>query len=138
MTMTPTITLSDLSNLTPQALAPLLRTPETRPTIIDVRTNDHIGGHIATSRHIPADSLDYQLPELVRTLEREETVVFHCALSQQRGPRAAVRYVRERVARGWGVEGVEGGGGVRQRVCVLEGGWVAWQELWVFLVFSRV
>jgi Cdc25 family phosphatase len=36
------------------------------------------------------------LPTLVRQLEDKETVVFHCALSQQRGPAAALRYIRER------------------------------------------
>ncbi|KAL8898769.1 MAG: hypothetical protein Q9207_006538 [Kuettlingeria erythrocarpa] len=36
------------------------------------------------------------LPELVRTLKDKEKVVFHCALSQQRGPGAALRYMRER------------------------------------------
>jgi hypothetical protein len=29
-------------------------------------------------------------------LKDKETVVFHCALSQQRGPSAALRYIRER------------------------------------------
>jgi hypothetical protein len=36
------------------------------------------------------------LPTLVRQLEDKDTVVFHCALSQQRGPSAALRYIRER------------------------------------------
>lgn len=36
------------------------------------------------------------LPTLVRQLQDKETVVFHCALSQQRGPSAALRYIRER------------------------------------------
>jgi hypothetical protein len=32
----------------------------------------------------------------VRKLKDKETVVFHCALSQMRGPGAALRYLRER------------------------------------------
>jgi Cdc25 family phosphatase len=40
--------------------------------------------------------LDLKIPELVRKLQDKETVVFHCALSQQRGPSAALRYIRER------------------------------------------
>jgi hypothetical protein len=32
----------------------------------------------------------------VRKLKDKETVVFHCALSQQRGPSAALQYIRER------------------------------------------
>lgn len=57
---------------------------------------DHIGGHIRTSTHIPSTTLDHQIPTLVRKLQDKEIVVFHCALSQQRGPGAAVRYLRER------------------------------------------
>ena len=57
---------------------------------------DHIGGHIRNSIHAPSSALDYKIPELVRKLKDKETVVFHCALSQQRGPSAALRYIRER------------------------------------------
>lgn len=46
--------------------------------------------------HVPSTTLDQQVPELVRKLKDKETVVFHCALSQQRGPSAALRYIRER------------------------------------------
>jgi rhodanese-related sulfurtransferase len=57
---------------------------------------DHIGGHIRHSIHAPSHTLDHKIPELVRKLKDKETVVFHCALSQQRGPSAALRYIRER------------------------------------------
>lgn len=59
-------------------------------------TTDHIGGHIKHSLHIPSATLDTATPALVRKLASKETVVFHCALSQQRGPSAALRYIRER------------------------------------------
>lgn len=62
------------------------------------------------------------MPELVRTLKDQEKVVFHCALSQQRGPSAALRYVRER-ERILGVEDSK-----TQEVYVLGGGFVKWQE----------
>ncbi|MCJ1358852.1 MAG: hypothetical protein MMC33_008852 [Icmadophila ericetorum] len=64
--------------------------------IIDVRDDDHIGGHIHTSTNVPSTTLDYKIPELVRTLKDKQTVVFHCALSQQRGPTAARRYIEAR------------------------------------------
>lgn len=57
---------------------------------------DHIGGHIRHSIHAPSHTLDHKIPELVRKLKNKETVVFHCALSQQRGPSAALKYIRER------------------------------------------
>lgn len=96
---------------------------------------------------MPSPSLDYRLPELVRSLKDKETVVFHCALSQQRGPGAALRYLRERERLGLLEEeddgkkevvkkGVEGGNEdgaeaekkVQQKVYVLDGGFVKWQE----------
>lgn len=57
---------------------------------------DHIGGHIRGSTHVPSATLDHQIPSLVRKLADKDTVIFHCALSQQRGPGAALRYLRER------------------------------------------
>jgi rhodanese-related sulfurtransferase len=60
------------------------------------KPSDHIGGHIRHSTHVPSQTLDTKIPELVRKLADKEIVVFHCALSQQRGPTAALRYLRER------------------------------------------
>ncbi|KAL2061499.1 hypothetical protein VTL71DRAFT_6876 [Oculimacula yallundae] len=71
-------------------------TPPSSIAIIDVRDDDHIGGHIKHSIHAPSTTLDIKIPELVRKLKDKETVVFHCALSQQRGPSAALKYIRER------------------------------------------
>ncbi|KAK0123486.1 hypothetical protein ONS96_010469 [Cadophora gregata f. sp. sojae] len=71
-------------------------TPPSNIAIIDVRDDDHIGGHIKHSIHAPSTTLDTKIPELVRKLKDKDTVVFHCALSQQRGPSAALRYIRER------------------------------------------
>ncbi|KAI4273367.1 MAG: hypothetical protein L6R38_006357 [Xanthoria sp. 2 TBL-2021] len=83
----PTTTLSSLL-LSPTASANI--------AVIDVRDSDHAGGHIRSSIHVPSSTLDHKLPELVRTLRSKEKVIFHCALSQQRGPGAALRYMRER------------------------------------------
>ena len=100
-----------------------------------------MGGHIRGSTHVPTPTLDYRLPELVRTLQDKETVVFHCALSQQRGPGAALRYLRERekkVEKGevdtkiGGEEGeqdIQGGSATKKQIVyVLDGGFVKWQE----------
>ncbi|KAF2748635.1 Rhodanese-like protein [Sporormia fimetaria CBS 119925] len=126
-------------------------TPTSNPdlenlAIIDVRDSDHIGGHILGSRWVPSSSLDAKIPELVRELQDKETVVFHCALSQQRGPSAALRYLRERERLINGSEGEavrEGGdtdegekevegrkGRKKQEVVVLDGGFVKWQEVY--------
>ena len=125
--------------------------------IIDVRDDDHVGGHIHGSTHVPSSTLDYRIPEIVRTMAEKEIVVFHCALSQQRGPSAALRYLRERenrrkaterkeeVAEPVKAEGIvksqrDGSWDVKkgdlsadakvkgQEVFVLDGGFVKWQE----------
>lgn len=114
--------------------------------IIDVRDSDYIGGHIKGCTNVPSSTLDYKIPELVRTLKDKELVVFHCALSQQRGPSAALRYVRERARllditeegeeKQMKGEGAADGTNKEnkavqkkgQQVAVLEGGFVKWQE----------
>ncbi|KAF2224257.1 Rhodanese-like domain-containing protein, partial [Elsinoe ampelina] len=146
---------STLPRITPQSLASLLRTPSapSNIAIIDVRDSDFIGGHIKGCINAPTSTHDYALPELVRKLDGKEMVVFHCALSQQRGPGSALRYARERERVGMGVElEVEGGEGKGkkggevgsegegegqgkgvvkgQKVVVLEGGFSKWQELY--------
>ncbi|KAI9799483.1 MAG: hypothetical protein M1833_004005 [Piccolia ochrophora] len=137
-------TISSLRRLSPQQLHNLLldqqqsqsqsqsqSQPQTQPTprslaIIDVRDDDHIGGHIRTSTHVPSLSLDARMPELLRSLRGVDKVVFHCSLSQQRGPGAALGYLRERVeGKGDGKED-----GKEQEVFVLDGGFVKWQELY--------
>ncbi|KAH9994579.1 Rhodanese-like protein [Xylariaceae sp. FL0662B] len=125
------VTISSLQRITASKLADMLLATahagtvgsESRIAVVDVRDDDHIGGHIKSSLHFPSRSLDATMPTLVRRLAHAETVVFHCALSQQRGPGAALRYLRER-------EAAEGGkeGSAMQKVYVLDRGFVGWQE----------
>jgi rhodanese-related sulfurtransferase len=145
------LNISTLPHITREFLASLLKEQHPSLAIIDVRDNDYIGGHIAGGTNVPSNTHDFKMPELVRTLQDKETVVFHCALSQQRGPKAALRYLRERERMGGKgaegkteegekegegevevVEGKEGKEGVKvkgQTVYVLEGGFVKWQEV---------
>lgn len=113
---------------------------------------DHIGGHIKGSRWVPSHQFDEWLPTLLRQLEDTKTIVFHCALSKQRGPSAALQYIRQREAQ-YGPESVAAPGGageaskadaengdgaagqavddktpIAQKVCVLRGGFSKWQE----------
>ncbi|KAF2113339.1 Cdc25 family phosphatase-like protein Ibp1 [Lophiotrema nucula] len=145
------ITLSDLRYVTREDLASQISTSPTGTlpphiAVIDVRDSDHIGGHIKGSTWIPSNELDYKTPELVRTLKGKKTVVFHCALSQQRGPSAALRYLREKMRldpeskierKGEVKEEKEDGdkgdkeeevAGAKQQVVVLQGGFTKWQE----------
>ena len=91
-----------LGRISRERLASLLLSHTLAPNVavIDVRDSDHVGGHINGSTHVPSSSLDYRTPELVRKMADKQIVVFHCALSQQRGPSAALRYLRERESKG--------------------------------------
>ncbi|KIV89644.1 hypothetical protein PV10_07031 [Exophiala mesophila] len=139
------ITISSLTYLHPTSLAKVLLEPGEREkvAIIDVRDSDHIGGNINGSTWVPLNQLDARIPELVRTLKDKDKVVFHCMLSQQRGPTAALRYARAKqraddkdtrstqtssqVAAQTPEEGESNKSHV-QEVCVLEGGFESWQS----------
>lgn len=112
-------------------------------------SKDHIGGHIKSSRHAPSETVNYK--DLARELQGAEKVIFHCALSQQRGPNAALKYLDER-ERLFGadlstkaINNIDDGepkeGGVKgQEVYVLDGGFVQWQEKYFHMksCYSRV
>lgn len=153
------ITLSSLARLTRDDLASLLLQSSftdssgitTRTTtsndqvrssnhpkiaIIDVRDSDHVGGHIKSSIWVPSHNLEARIPELLRTLRDKDKVVFHCALSQQRGPAAALTYaraleeMRRRDGQGstyHGIKDEEISQPPKQEVCVLDGGFSLWQ-----------
>jgi len=99
-----------LRRISRERLSSLILSPTTAPTIavVDVRDADHVGGHISNSMHVPSSSLDYRIPELIRKLADKQIVVFHCALSQQRGPSAALRYMREKESSGLAGKAVDG------------------------------
>ena len=91
------VNMTTLRRMQREQLSSFLLSPDaSKVAVIDVRDDDHVGGHINSSIHVPSSSLDYRIPEIVRTMADKEIVVFHCALSQQRGPTAALRYLRER------------------------------------------
>ncbi|KAM3470885.1 hypothetical protein MY5147_006139 [Beauveria neobassiana] len=92
--------------------------------IIDVRDDDYLGGHIRGGIHAASEQLDALMPTLLRRLEGKRTVVFHCALSQQRGPSAALRYLRERTATS------SSGESSQQEVLVLDRGFEGWRQVY--------
>ncbi|KAI5270430.1 hypothetical protein E4T47_06234 [Aureobasidium subglaciale] len=141
------INITTIPRISREQLSTLIKEKHPSTAIIDVRDSDYIGGHITGGTNIPANTLDYKIPELVRTLGDKEVVVFHCALSQQRGPGAALRYLREKERVGGKVEGEgqkmeeegkEGSGRGEegkekkrgQTVYVLDGGFVKWQAVY--------
>ncbi|GHJ86224.1 hypothetical protein NliqN6_2626 [Naganishia liquefaciens] len=60
--------------------------------VIDVRDDDFVGGNIKGAVNSPSESFTQNVTELVRQYEEVPKIVFHCALSQQRGPKAARIY----------------------------------------------
>ncbi|KAK9464848.1 Rhodanese-like domain-containing protein [Lipomyces arxii] len=89
--------------------------------VIDVRDDDHIGGHIVKSRNHPSASFTHNLPYLHEELHQVPALIFHCALSQQRGPAAASMYLsyRDRIASSDKSD---------QQIYVLTGGFTEWQK----------
>lgn len=89
---------------------------------------------------------------MAEDLAQKDIVVFHCSLSQQRGPGAALKYLREKdggnkdgkggvkegeedkdkAGNGEGQQAVKGK--KEQEVYVLDGGFVKWQEEYVQLL----
>ncbi|KAL3701971.1 hypothetical protein R1sor_019993 [Riccia sorocarpa] len=58
--------------------------------VVDVRDDERqYDGHIAGSLHYPSGTFEEKIPELVEELKDHDTVVFHCAKSQVRGPTCA-------------------------------------------------
>ncbi|KAI9662807.1 MAG: hypothetical protein M1821_007853 [Bathelium mastoideum] len=140
------ITIASIPRITREALSAMVLDQAASQSqafaIVDVRDSDHIGGHIHGSMHIPSTTLDYRMPELVRQLKDKDSIIFHCSLSQQRGPSAALRYARERqrlLGADAKIVGAEADGesaevgetaGAYQKIYVLDGGFVQWQEIY--------
>lgn len=99
--------------------------------IVDVRDEDHVGGHIIHSIHIPSTKFNDNLSTLLQRLEeqKKDTVIFHCMLSQQRGPSSAMRFMRylneklEMSEDEQECEFIE-----NMNICILRGGFGKWQS----------
>ena len=115
-----------LPRISAERLSKLVKSEGDSLAVVDVRDDDHIGGHIHNSLHHPARTIDDNMLDLVRDLADKEVVVFHCALSQQRGPGAAQAYLRWKDK--WSTKSGEHPGNGNQEVYVLDGGFVKWQE----------
>ncbi|KAJ3681901.1 hypothetical protein LUZ60_014474 [Juncus effusus] len=87
-----------LSYITATHLTSLARS-NPRVAIVDVRDEERsYDAHIGGSFHFASESFSQKLPELAKAVEGKDTVVFHCALSQVRGPtcaRAFMNYLSE-------------------------------------------
>lgn len=114
--------------LSPSDLAATLRddspTAPPKPLIIDVRDEDFAEGHIRSAINVPEEDFedDDDVDALVNKYKDEERIVFHCMMSQVRGPKCARRFLSR-------MEVVLDGAEKKPHVEVLQGG---------FQLFERV
>lgn len=110
--------------LQPENVKAILKDPtqSCKTLIVDVRDDDFAGGHIRGCVNIPCWELvsagSSSMEEFIKTYCQSgttDTLIFHCYLSQQRGPLAA-RRVAERLNQ------LDGEHGIKQ-ICVLSHGW---------------
>lgn len=89
------VTLSDLKFVKPSTVKSWFD-QGANFAVVDVRDSDFAGGHIRGCWHYPANEFPSKLAEIRLRLEEKEVenVVFHCALSQVRGPKAALLFLR--------------------------------------------
>ncbi|KAK6456687.1 Rhodanese-like domain-containing protein [Scheffersomyces xylosifermentans] len=123
--------LSDLKYIKPTALRSWFNegSPHGKGkfAVVDVRDSDFVGGHIKDCYHYPAGNFTYTLPELQERLASNEIddVVFHCALSQVRGPSSTLKFLRS-------LDEIKDPVKKAQldslHVWVLNGGFTKWQE----------
>ncbi|XP_050243210.1 dual specificity phosphatase Cdc25 [Quercus robur] len=95
---------------------------KSRPNIaiIDVRDDERsYDGHIAGSLHFASDTFSDKISHLVQQVKGKDTLVFHCALSQVRGPTCARRLVNY-------LEEMKEDTGIKN-IMVLERGFNGWE-----------
>ncbi|CCL98849.1 uncharacterized protein FIBRA_00855 [Fibroporia radiculosa] len=111
--------------ISPDELAAIMRSdkvPMKDYCIVDVRDDDWHGGNIKGSHNSPSNGFLVKVNELVAKTKDVPTVVFHCALSQVRGPQAARIYAETRDAQERGQNPGPG-----YEVLVLQGGFQDFQ-----------
>ncbi|KAF8132208.1 Rhodanese-like protein [Mycena galopus ATCC 62051] len=64
--------------------------------VVDVRDDDYAGGNITNAVNMPSRQFRTSVDDLVQKSADVKVMVFHCALSQVRGPQAARIYEEKR------------------------------------------
>ncbi|KAF7804407.1 dual specificity phosphatase Cdc25 [Senna tora] len=107
-----------ISYITGSQLLSLRRQPNI--AIIDVRDDERgYDGHIAGSLHYASGSFSENISNLIQQVKGKDTLVFHCALSQVRGPTCARRFANY-------LEDVKEEAGIKN-IMVLERGFNGWE-----------
>ncbi|THV03077.1 Rhodanese-like protein [Dendrothele bispora CBS 962.96] len=85
--------------ITSDELAEIIRSdkvPKKDYLVVDVRDDDYIGGNIIGAVNMPSRDFLMNVDNLVKDTKEVPIMVFHCALSQVRGPKAARIYKETR------------------------------------------
>ncbi|KAJ1547920.1 hypothetical protein HK096_009077 [Nowakowskiella sp. JEL0078] len=83
--------------------------------VVDVRIDeDFATGHIRGATNITIDKIANSVEEL----QKAPTVIFHCARSEVRGPKAALEFEKQ----------IGGSENTKQNVLVLRGGFTEWRK----------
>ncbi|KAF8964168.1 Rhodanese-like domain-containing protein [Flammula alnicola] len=72
------------------------KAPKRDFVIVDVRDDDYVGGNIKGSMNYPSQEFLMNVDGLVKQTKEVPLVIFHCTLSQVRGPKAARIYSETR------------------------------------------
>ncbi|KDN45415.1 hypothetical protein RSAG8_05002, partial [Rhizoctonia solani AG-8 WAC10335] len=91
--------------------------------VVDVRDDDFLGGNIVGCVRAPSSKYLTTVDDLVSKTKDVPKMIFHCALSQQRGPKAARIYAETRNNR------LNPGETPTQEIYVLRGGFTEFQRL---------
>ncbi|KAF8896114.1 S-adenosyl-L-methionine-dependent methyltransferase [Infundibulicybe gibba] len=105
--------------ITAEAVASLIRDKsknESGYAVIDVRRNDHGGGHVRGSHQWAAQTFYDDLPKFFEKFGNTKEVIFYCGSSAGRGPRCA----------GWYQDYLDAEGTQGSSAKILEGGIKGW------------
>jgi len=89
--------------------------------VVDVRDDDFVGGNIVGCLNKPASEFLAHVDSVVKDTKDVPLIVFHCALSQVRGPKAARIYEQTR-------KHMYGDDDVPHEVAVLREGFTLFQQ----------
>ncbi|KDQ56966.1 hypothetical protein JAAARDRAFT_131028 [Jaapia argillacea MUCL 33604] len=88
---------SDAPLVTAEEVVEMMKDPVQKDfAVIDVRRNDHGGGHVRGSTQCPAQTFYDDLPTFVEKFGNTKKVIFYCGSSNGRGPRCA-RWYQDRL-----------------------------------------
>ncbi|GJP49474.1 hypothetical protein CLOM_g8672 [Closterium sp. NIES-68] len=86
--------MANVTYLSAEEFERLAKDRSKRVAVVDVRDEERMmDGHLHGSLHFPSETFRDDISHLAQRVSGHDAVVFHCALSQVRGPKCANIYV---------------------------------------------